>query len=115
MNSNLTELDLGLSNIRDRQWAMFKCSGLKGWGLEEGLDWLVTIINQSINANIAVPTTADKKDPTATSVTPPNDNNVDYSPNNNNNNNSVTSDSPQLNVQPSDSNSGSGGNEKPAQ
>eukprot|EP00029_Vermamoeba_vermiformis_P014182 TRINITY_DN9306_c0_g1_i1.p1 TRINITY_DN9306_c0_g1~~TRINITY_DN9306_c0_g1_i1.p1 ORF type:complete len:247 (+),score=51.35 TRINITY_DN9306_c0_g1_i1:15-755(+) len=94
--------DLGLSNIRDRQWAIFKCSGLKGWGLEEGLDWLVTIINQSINANMASIAANEKKDAN-------NNNNattaVNTADNNTNNSNDIPVDnSPQ---QPSATPSGS--------
>eukprot|EP01121_Diplochlamys_sp_Union-15-3_P011496 TRINITY_DN3343_c0_g1_i4.p1 TRINITY_DN3343_c0_g1~~TRINITY_DN3343_c0_g1_i4.p1 ORF type:complete len:209 (-),score=30.63 TRINITY_DN3343_c0_g1_i4:125-667(-) len=33
--------ELGLSTIKDRQWAIFKSSAVKGEGLYEGLDWLV--------------------------------------------------------------------------
>jgi len=37
---------LGLDAIRRRQWAIFKSSAIKGQGLYEGLDWLVSAINQ---------------------------------------------------------------------
>merc|ERR1719378_1250578 len=37
---------LGLDALRDRQWAIFKSSALKGQGLYEGLDFLVSAINQ---------------------------------------------------------------------
>jgi ADP-ribosylation factor-like protein 1 len=30
---------LGLNLLRGRQWAIFKCSALKGEGLTEGMDW----------------------------------------------------------------------------
>ncbi|KAJ1656862.1 Arf GTPase arl1 [Dispira simplex] len=30
---------LGLSRLRDRQWAIYKTSAVKGEGLNEGLDW----------------------------------------------------------------------------
>lgn len=30
---------LGLSHLKNRQWAIYKTSALKGEGLEEGLDW----------------------------------------------------------------------------
>jgi len=32
---------LGLSDIKDREWAIFKSCAIKGEGLWEGLDWLV--------------------------------------------------------------------------
>ena len=32
---------LGLSLLRGRQWAIDKCSALKGDGLTEGMDWYV--------------------------------------------------------------------------
>lgn len=31
---------LGLSNIKNRQWQIFKSSAIKGEGLENGLKWL---------------------------------------------------------------------------
>jgi len=31
---------LGLTNIKNRQWAIFGCSAVKGDGLFEGLEWL---------------------------------------------------------------------------
>jgi ADP-ribosylation factor-like protein 1 len=37
---------LGLSNIKNRQWAIFKSSATKGFGLEEGLDWLSNAIRK---------------------------------------------------------------------
>jgi len=36
---------LGLNLIKDRQWAIFKSSAVKGYGLYEGLDWLVNTLN----------------------------------------------------------------------
>ncbi|CEM18646.1 unnamed protein product [Vitrella brassicaformis CCMP3155] len=35
---------LGLTNIRNRQWAIFQTSALKGRGIQEGLDWLVNVL-----------------------------------------------------------------------
>lgn len=35
---------LGLSNLKNRQWTIQKCSAKTGDGLTEGLDWLVNII-----------------------------------------------------------------------
>lgn len=37
---------LGLTNIRSRQWSIFKTSALKGQGLEEGMEWVVQAIDQ---------------------------------------------------------------------
>ena len=31
---------LGLNGVKDRQWAIFKTSALKGEGLWEGMEWL---------------------------------------------------------------------------
>jgi hypothetical protein len=105
-------VQLGLSNIRDRQWAIFKCSGLKGWGLEEGLDWLVTIINQSIDANISITATDNKKDTTLANT----NNNVNTSDNSNNNNSAPVSDSPQQpSATPSNNNNSGSTDESPAQ
>eukprot|EP01111_Echinosteliopsis_oligospora_P003702 TRINITY_DN1579_c0_g1_i1.p1 TRINITY_DN1579_c0_g1~~TRINITY_DN1579_c0_g1_i1.p1 ORF type:complete len:181 (-),score=36.70 TRINITY_DN1579_c0_g1_i1:74-616(-) len=36
---------LGLSSLKNRQWAIFKTSAIKGVGISEGMDWLVNIIN----------------------------------------------------------------------
>ena len=35
---------LGLSNIKNRDWAIFKTSAIKGEGLFEGLDWLSNML-----------------------------------------------------------------------
>lgn len=32
---------LGLARIKERDWAIFKCSGFTGAGLNEALDWVV--------------------------------------------------------------------------
>lgn len=40
---------LGLSSLRNRQWAIFKSSALKGTGLVEGLDWLANAIQSGQN------------------------------------------------------------------
>ena len=37
--SQITE-GLGLADIKDRQWAIFKTSAIKGEGLWEGMEWL---------------------------------------------------------------------------
>eukprot|EP00922_Rhytidocystis_sp_ex-Travisia-forbesii_P017723 GHVS01026421.1.p1 GENE.GHVS01026421.1~~GHVS01026421.1.p1 ORF type:complete len:181 (+),score=18.06 GHVS01026421.1:347-889(+) len=36
---------LGLTNIRNRQWAIFQTSAVKGSGINEGLDWLTNVIS----------------------------------------------------------------------
>lgn len=47
MNAAEVSEGLGLTAIRNRQWAIFQCSALKGTGLNEGLDWLVNILTVS--------------------------------------------------------------------
>lgn len=37
---------LGLSKIKNRQWTIFKTSAIKGTGIKEGLEWLVTAIGK---------------------------------------------------------------------
>lgn len=37
---------LGLGKLKTRQWAIHKCSALKGEGIDEGLDWLATSLQQ---------------------------------------------------------------------
>ncbi|KRX03342.1 P-loop containing nucleoside triphosphate hydrolase [Pseudocohnilembus persalinus] len=32
---------MGLTNIKNRQWALFKCSAMTGQGLNEGMEWIV--------------------------------------------------------------------------
>jgi len=38
---------LGLTGIRNRQWAIHPCSALQGSGLTDGLDSLVNILSAS--------------------------------------------------------------------
>ncbi|CAE8742738.1 unnamed protein product [Polarella glacialis] len=38
---------LGLTAIRNRQWAIFQTSALKGSGINEGLDWLVSVLSSA--------------------------------------------------------------------
>lgn len=38
---------LGLSNIKNRQWTIFKTSAIKGEGLYEGLNWLCDVIKSN--------------------------------------------------------------------
>mmetsp|Transcript_54033 Transcript_54033/g.101357 ORF Transcript_54033/g.101357 Transcript_54033/m.101357 type:complete len:181 (+) Transcript_54033:69-611(+) len=38
---------LGLTAIRNRQWAIFQTSALKGSGINEGLDWLVSVLSST--------------------------------------------------------------------
>ena len=35
---------LGLAALKSRQWTIYRCSAIKGEGLNEGLDWLVNTI-----------------------------------------------------------------------
>ncbi len=35
---------LGLNRLKGRSWAIYKASAVKGEGLEQGLDWLVSTI-----------------------------------------------------------------------
>lgn len=35
---------LGLTDIRNRQWAIFQSSAVQGIGITEGLDWLVSVL-----------------------------------------------------------------------
>eukprot|EP00920_Eleutheroschizon_duboscqi_P040790 GHVT01097506.1.p1 GENE.GHVT01097506.1~~GHVT01097506.1.p1 ORF type:complete len:181 (+),score=28.96 GHVT01097506.1:1019-1561(+) len=38
---------LGLTSIRDRQWTIFQTSAVKGTGINEGLDWMVSLLSSS--------------------------------------------------------------------
>jgi len=38
---------LGLSAIKERQYAIFQASALKGTGITEGVDWLVNSISSN--------------------------------------------------------------------
>lgn len=38
---------LGLTEIRNRQWAIFQASAVQGVGITEGLDWLVSVLASS--------------------------------------------------------------------
>ena len=44
LNSSQVSEGLGLSDIKNRQWSIQETSALKGSGLFEGFDWLVTCI-----------------------------------------------------------------------
>eukprot|EP01016_Furgasonia_blochmanni_P010752 TRINITY_DN1461_c0_g1_i4.p1 TRINITY_DN1461_c0_g1~~TRINITY_DN1461_c0_g1_i4.p1 ORF type:complete len:158 (+),score=16.43 TRINITY_DN1461_c0_g1_i4:321-794(+) len=35
---------LGLTSLQNRQWAIFKCSALTGFGLQDGMEWIVNAI-----------------------------------------------------------------------
>ena len=37
---------LGLTSLKNRQWAIFKTSALKGDGLYDGMDWLVNALRE---------------------------------------------------------------------
>lgn len=39
LNEGEVSEKLGLSELKDRQWSIFKCCATKGEGLEPGLDW----------------------------------------------------------------------------
>ena len=41
--------EMGLANSKNRQWAVYACSAKSGAGLEEGMGWLVDIINNTTN------------------------------------------------------------------
>ena len=36
-----------MTGIKDRPWAIFKCSAMKNEGVQEGLDWIATQITGS--------------------------------------------------------------------
>lgn len=38
---------LGLSELRDRQWSIWRCSAKDGTGLNEGLDWLAEALRSA--------------------------------------------------------------------
>ena len=38
---------MGLTDIRNRQWAIFQSSAVQGHGINEGLDWLVSVLASS--------------------------------------------------------------------
>jgi len=44
MSATEVSEELRLTTIRNRQWSIFQTSALKGSGINEGLDWLVTVI-----------------------------------------------------------------------
>lgn len=44
MNATEVSQGLGLTDIRNRQWAIFQSSAVQGVGINEGLDWLVTVL-----------------------------------------------------------------------
>lgn len=39
LNEGQVSEKLGLSELKDRQWSIYKCCATKGEGLEDGLDW----------------------------------------------------------------------------
>lgn len=49
MQNAMNELEisdyLGLTQLDNRQWSIFKCSALTGFGLKEGMEWMVNVIN----------------------------------------------------------------------
>lgn len=36
---------MGLSEIKNRQWAIFKCSAKQGDGVQEGMEWLANVLS----------------------------------------------------------------------
>ncbi|KAJ3114252.1 Arf GTPase arl1 [Physocladia obscura] len=46
---------LGLTELRGRQWTIFKCSAITGEGLTESLDWLATQVHGGGSGNVAGP------------------------------------------------------------
>lgn len=50
MNAQQISDALGLPEIRNRQWSIQETSALKGKGLFEGFDWLVTCIKGTEDA-----------------------------------------------------------------
>lgn len=38
---------LGLGALKHRQWSIFRSSAIKGDGLTDGLDWLVTVLREA--------------------------------------------------------------------
>lgn len=45
LNAAEVSTGLGLVDIRDRQYAIFQSSAIHGHGINEGLDWLVTVLS----------------------------------------------------------------------
>ncbi len=45
LNAAEVSTGLGLVDIRDRQFAIFQSSAIQGHGINEGLDWLVTVLS----------------------------------------------------------------------
>lgn len=43
--------EMGLAQTKGRQWAVFACSALSGIGIEDGMTWLVDILNQQSAGN----------------------------------------------------------------
>ena len=35
---------MGLTSVKNRNWAIFKCSALTGYGLNDGMEWLVNAL-----------------------------------------------------------------------
>ena len=50
MHNAMNELEiseyLGLASLKNRHWSIFKCSALTGFGLKEGMEWMVNVISQ---------------------------------------------------------------------
>ncbi len=44
MNEQEIYSGLGLSNIKNRQWSLYKISAMQGTGLEEAFEWLTGVL-----------------------------------------------------------------------
>ena len=44
MNYDEVSAGLGLDNIQNRQWQMFKTSAMQGSGLQEAFSWLTNVL-----------------------------------------------------------------------
>lgn len=47
MSPSEVSTSLGLSALKNRTWAIFKTSAVKGEGLEEAMEWLVGYNNET--------------------------------------------------------------------
>lgn len=36
---------MGLSGIKNREWAIFKCSAKQGEGVQESMEWLANVLS----------------------------------------------------------------------
>ncbi|KAJ3063316.1 Arf GTPase arl1 [Rhizoclosmatium sp. JEL0117] len=61
---------LGLTELRGRQWTIFKCSAMTGEGLTESLDWLATQVHGGTGASGPAPAAASVTAPAVVSPAP---------------------------------------------